>query len=433
MKRRNLLVFFLILVAIVAAYFVTASGFKIGKFEIKPIMNQVKLGLDIKGGVVVVYEAKSSPNMNMDEAVSQTIAMLSNRINALGLTEPNISKQGRNRIRIEIPGVANTAEAVRIIGQTAQLEFVDVEPGAIAKEGMSKEDFKHSLVLTGENVEAAGTERDPNSGSFSVTLKFDSKGTDLFAAATKKKVENEGSSGQIAIVLDGKVISAPVVRSVIPNGRGSITGNFTITDARNLALLIRSGSLPVELTEEYSSEIGPTLGLNSLNSAMKAALVGLIAVALYMAFKYKYPGIIAGVALSIYALLIMYAMVGFGATLTLPGIAGIVISLGMAVDANVIIFERIKEELANKKSVRASIRHGFSRAMSTVMDSNITTFIAALVLFMFGNGPIKGFAITLMMGIVGSMITAVFVTRSLLNLSVEVSGNPLLYGHREAK
>ncbi|MDO4754121.1 MAG: protein translocase subunit SecD, partial [Bacillota bacterium] len=433
MKKKNIFIFFLIIVLTACAYFVSFQGIKIGNFEMRSVRDQLKLGLDIKGGVVVVYEAKTDGNM--EAAVNQTINILSRRINQLGLTEPVITKQGENRIRIELPGVDNATEAVKLIGKTAQLEFLLVKPGSFAGTGMKKTDFEYESVMTGENIADAYLSQNAY-GNPAVGLSFDGVGAELFKNATQKAKELEAANGrqvQIAIVLDGEVVSAPVVSSVVPDGKGIIDGSFTIETANNLALLIRGGALPVVLEEAYISEVGPTLGLDAFNSAVKAALVGLIAVAVFMLLTYKYPGLIAAVTLSIYALIIIYGMLMFDATLTLPGIAGIVISFGMAVDANVIIFERIKEELANQKSIRASISAGFKRAMSTVVDSNTTTFIAALVLFYFGDGPIKGFAVTLMLGIVASMITAVVITHYLLDLSVGFVKSPALYGSKIQK
>ncbi|MDO4799222.1 MAG: protein translocase subunit SecD [Bacillota bacterium] len=432
MKGKNIALFFLIVALIAGAYFVSLTGIRIGNFEIAPVKDQMKLGLDIKGGVVVVYEAVTEETgAELDATMHQTIRILSRRINELGLTEPTITRQGDNRIRIELPGVESAAEAIAVIGRTAKLEFRLVLPQAPAFTGMKVEDFASELVLSGNQVAASGVDRDQY-GGYSVSLKFNDDGAKAFFEATKRAQARDNALGQIAIVLDGEVISAPRVDEVISTGSAIITGNFTYEDASNLALLIRGGALPVQLNEAYTSEIGPTLGLNSLNSAVKAAIVGLILVGLYMILYYRYPGLIASIALSLYALLIVYAMIGFNATLTLPGIAGIVISLGMAVDANVIIFERVKEELRNGKSIRASIHAGFKRAMSTVMDSNITTLIAAIVLFFFGDGPIKGFAVTLMIGIVASMFTAIVLTRTLLNLGLAFTNNPKLYGYKEA-
>ncbi len=425
MKKKNALIFFLIVALTACVYFVSFNGIHNDSFNVKSVGEQIKLGLDIKGGVVVVYEAKTDGDM--DTAIAQTIKILGRRINQLGLTEPIITKEGENRIRIELPGVEDASEAIKLVGKTAQLEFLLVKSDSFAATGMKDTDFEYDLVLTGENVKAAGVSQDEH-GQPAVGLEFDSTGTDLFREATQRALSKVDANGQIAIVLDGEVISAPNVSTVIPNGRGIINGSFTVEEATNLAMLISGGALPAELEEAYVSEVGPTLGLGAFHSAVKAAIIGIIAVAIYMLLMYRFPGLIASVALSIYAMIIIYGLIAFGATLTLPGIAGIVISFGMAVDANVIIFERIKEELANQKSIRASISAGFKRGLSTVVDSNITTFIAAIILFFFGTGPIKGFAVTLMLGIVASMITAVVITHYLLNLSSVLVTKPSMYG-----
>lgn len=430
MQKKNILIFCLIILLTAGLCFVALSGLKLGGFEIPSVREQMKLGLDIKGGVVVVYEA--SAEGDLETAVDQTIKILDRRINQLGLTEPIITKQGENRIRIELPGVENATEAIKVVGKTAQLEFLLVKAESNAIPGLDKSTFEHELVVTGKNVADAFVSQN-QFGNPAVGLKFDSEGSELFKAATERALTGQDANGQIAIVLDGEVISAPGVNSVIPNGEGIIDGNFTYESANNLALLIRGGALPTVLEEAYISEVGPTLGLDAFNSAVSAAFIGIVAVALYMMLAYRYPGVVASIALAVYALIIMYGMLFFRATLTLPGIAGIVISFGMAVDANVIIFERIKEELGNQKSIRASVNSGFKRAMSTVIDSNTTTFIAALILFYFGSGPIKGFAVTLMLGIVASMITAVVLTRFMLNLSVVFISKPSFYGVREQK
>lgn len=425
MKKRNILIFALILVLIAGAFFIALKGLKIGKFEIKNIRNQLKLGLDIKGGVVVVYEAEHTENM--DAAIRQTINMLDRRINQLGLTEPVITKQGENRIRIELPGVANAKEALDVIGKTAQLELLLVKGNTMASTGMTKDMFESEVAVTGEAIADAGVSQNQY-GNPAVGLKFTSQGAVDFEEATKKAMGRMGYNGQIAIVLDGEVISAPMVNVVITNGEAIIDGTFSYESANNLAMLIRGGALPVVLTEAYTSEVGPTLGLGAFNSAVLAGFVGIIAVMIFMIVLYRYPGVIAAIALTIYTLIMLYAMVGFGATLTLPGIAGMVISFGMAVDANVIIFERIKEELANQKSVRASVSAGFKRAMGTIFDSNITTIIAGIVLFYFGSGAIKGFAVTLMLGVAISMLTAVLFTHYLLKLSTAFVTDPKQYG-----
>lgn len=430
MKGKNTLLFFLIVALIAGAAFVAINGLTIGKFAITPVKDQLKLGLDIEGGVVVVYEAQTDETGDeLARTMEQTKQIIGRRINELGLTEPIITLQGENRLRIELPGVDNAQDAIDVIGKTALLEFVLVTGDVPAVEGDLASDIEYESILTGINIEDAYVSQNEYNQPV-VGLKFDAVGTGLFAEGTKKAIDNDAKRGQIAIILDGEVISAPYTQIVITDGAAVIEGNFTFEAANSLAMLIRGGALPVQLTEEQTSVIGPTLGLDSFNSALKAALVGILLVMLFMIIMYRIPGVIASIALTLYAVIVVMVMIGLNATLTLPGIAGIVISLGMAVDANVIIFERLKEEMHVGKSLRASIDSGFHRAMSTIIDSNVTTFIAALILFAFGEGPIKGFAVTLMIGIISSMFTAVIVTKTMLKLSLGFTDRKKLYGSR---
>ncbi|MDH8677138.1 protein translocase subunit SecD [Fusibacter bizertensis] len=430
MKGKNTLLFFLIVALIAGLAFVAINGITIGTFSISPVKDDLKLGLDIRGGVSVVYEAQTDESgADLTKTMEQTKQIIGRRINELGLTEPVITLQGDKRLRIELPGVENAQDAINVIGKTAVLEFDLVTGSVAAKEGMDVSEFEYERVLTGINIKDAYVSKNSYNQPI-VAFKLDSEGTDLFAEGTRKASSNGTGVGQIAVVLDGKVISAPTSRVVITSGEATIDGNFTYDTANELAMLIRGGALPVQLEEVQTSVIGPTLGLNSFNSAIKAAIYGIIIVMLFMMIYYRIPGIIASIALTLYATVVVYVMVGLGATLTLPGIAGIVISLGMAVDANVIIFERLKEEMKVGKSLRASIDGGFHRAMSTIIDSNVTTFIAALILFAFGEGPIKGFAVTLMIGIISSMFTAVIVTKSLLRFSLAFTDRKKLYGSR---
>ena len=415
------------LVAIVA--FVALFG--IG--PVPSISEKVKLGLDIEGGVAVVYEAQTDlEGEELSKLINQTKSVLENRVNELGLTEPVVSVQGDKRIRVELPGLKDIQQAVDSIGKTAKLEFVLVDKTSSAAEGMDKSEFISEPILEGVNVKDSGMSTD-NNGRPAVSLSFDDEGTKLFYEATKKAVNN--NSMQIAILLDGKVISAPFANVIIADGKAIISGNFTLEETRVLSSLIRGGALPVELKEVQSSLIGSTLGQNALNTSIKAGMIGFVLVAAYMIFFYRVPGIVAATGLVLYTVIVMTLLVLMKATLTLPGIAGIVLSIGMAVDANVIIFERLKEEYANGKSIRASVTSGFKRGLMTIMDSNITTIIAAIILFTFGEGAIKGFAITLSIGILTSMFTALVISRAVLvglanNRSMQA---PSLYGIKEAK
>jgi len=432
MKRNKFSVFMILTVLIVGCVLLAFNGLSLGSMRIDSVSDSIKLGLDIEGGVVVIYEAQTDQTgTELAMTMEQSISVISKRVNELGLTEPIITRQGDNRIRIELPGVKNIQEAVDSIGQTAQLEFVLVDATNQAGSDMTRDEFTGEAVFTGELVKDASYGYSEQYGH-TVQLEMDGDGKELFREATLKASQMTNYGGQIAILLDGKVISAPFAREQIPNGQAVINGNFTQVEAANLAALIRGGALPVELKEIQSSLIGPTLGKNALDSALNAAQIGFILVIVFMVFYYRVPGVVASLALILYSCLVLFTMIGFGATLTLPGVAGIVLSVGMAVDANVIIFERIKEELGNGKTLRASIDSGFSRALRTIFDANITTFIAAIVLFYFGEGPIKGFAVTLMIGIVISMVTAVVVTKSMLRSSIALNAfnNKKLFGAR---
>ena len=423
MKRRNnKLVFFLIILTIAVTAFVTFNGLNIGNYTIESISDSVKLGLDIEGGVVVVYEAQTEQTgTELLRTMNQAKSVMSNRIDEFGLTEPNITIQGEDRIRIELPGVENTQEALDIIGQTAQLEFLRSVDENFVLPDMTKEDFDYEDVLTGNDVKDSNVTQDEY-GKPAVGLELNDSGTEAFFEATK-------AGGQIAIVLDGKVISAPQASSAIPDGKAIISGRFTLEEASNLSSLIRGGALPVEMIEVQTDIIGPTFGLDAMNKSVSAAIVGLALIVLFLVGYYKLPGFIASISLVFYASLILVIMSAFGATLTLPGIAGLILSIGMAVDANVIIFERLKEELKNGKTVRSSLNFAFKRAMRTIVDANVTTLIAGIVLFNFGQGPIKAFAVTLMIGIIVSMCTAIVITKAMLinGLAIDAFHSKKLY------
>jgi protein-export membrane protein SecD len=398
------------LAVMVAMLFVALYGLG----PIRPVKEAMKLGLDIEGGVVVVYEAQTDATGDeLAQIMSRTKEVLARRVDQLGLTEPNISIQGTDRIRIELPGVSNVQEAAETIGKTAQLKFVRVAEDSYAITGMTIDEFDGELILSGDMVEDANTTSDEY-GNPAVFLEFDTEGTRKFREATETVVKYGAGEGQIAILLDDAVISAPYTSTIIPNGEAIITGSFNFDYAVTLASLIRGGALPIDLVEVQTNLIGPTLGIDALQYSVYAGGIGFLLVVVFMIGFYRLPGVVASLSLVLYALILLFLLTGLKATLTLPGMAGIVLSIGMAVDANVIIYERIKEELAVGKTVRASIDAGFRQGLRTIVDSNITTFIAALVLYYFGEGPIQGFAITLMLGILTSMFTAVVFTRLLL-------------------
>lgn len=408
--------FFIITLLILAVAYTAVVGFNVGTKTIGNVGNTINLGLDIEGGVVVVFEAQTEKtDAKLEALMTETIEIISRRVNSLGLTEPNITKEGTNRIRIELPGVSDAQEALSIIGKTAQLEFRLVDDGSYALSGMRTEMFSSTFLVGGSSVEDATTQLGDN-GQYGVSLEFDAEGAIAFANGTEEAFNTKevGRARQIAILLDGEVISAPVPSTVIRDGRAQITGSFTLQEAGLLSSLIRGGALPAELNEVQTSVIGPTLGLDALKSSVNAAKVGFALVILFMIAYYRLPGVVASISLILYSSIVLLVMVYFKATLTLPGVAGLVLGVGMAVDANVIIFERLKEELKNGKTLRASLDSGFARAFRTIMDANVTTFIAAIVLYNFGEGPIQGFAVTLMIGIVASMFTAIVVTKTML-------------------
>ncbi len=390
------------------------------------------------------FELKLKPKEARDIrkfAVDQAIEVVRTRIDALGTTEPVIVKQGARRILVQIPGYEDTARAKSLIGRTAQLEFklVDekgdlqkalagqIPPGDIIMYGPEIKRggktfrqpylLKRRTELSGSEVADARVSIDSRFNEYAVTLKFNSKGARKFDKLTKNHVGE-----RFAIILEGVVQSAPVIRERISGGRAQITGSFTPQEAHDLAIVLRAGALPapVKVVEERS--IGPSLGKDSVEQGMNSIIIGGILVLVFMALYYRAFGLVADLALAFNMLLIVAAMSMIGATLTLPGMAGIVLTIGMAVDANVLIFERIREELHLGKTPLAAIDGGYDKAFTTIVDANITTLIAAIVLFQFGSGPVKGFAVTLSVGILASMFTAITFTRAVIALFLERRG-----------
>ncbi|MGI6727827.1 MAG: protein translocase subunit SecD [Anaerovoracaceae bacterium] len=383
------------------------GGWVISLTDIGPsYKDKIKLGLDFKGGVYVVMEAQTdATGPELAKLMEQTQVIIEDRVNRMGLSEPVVTIEGENKIRIELPGADNSDEAIKTIGKTAQLQFV-LGDGTV--------------VVDGSHVKEAGVGKDEK-GFNAVNLEFDSEGSVAFEEGTRKAFNSEvinSETGQvdpcIYILLDGTVISSPGVNSVISGGKAQITGKFTDEEMTELALLIRGGALPVGLKEVQTSVVGPNLGIDSLDMSVIAGVIGVGLILIFMLVMYWVMGIIADIALLLYIMIVFWVFAIFSAVLNLPGIAGFILSIGMAVDANVIIFARIKEEYRNGKSLRVSVDSGFKRAMSTIIDSQLTTLIAGIVLYQFGTGPVKGFAMTLMIGIVVSVLTAVFVTQFLL-------------------
>ncbi|MGI5880691.1 MAG: protein translocase subunit SecD [Syntrophomonadaceae bacterium] len=378
-------------------------------FTSQPLLNNINLGLDLRGGLRVVLQAEEKEGEKITaDTIQKAVGILRNRVDSLGVKETSVYPQGDDRVVIEIAGEDDPEAAVKILSNTAQLEFYD-ESG--------------NLLLTGKNLKNAEARMTQNSQTAEILLEFDKEGIKLFANATTANIGKP-----IVIVLDGEAISAPTVKTAITDGNAVIEGQFTAKEAEDLAILLRSGALPVTLDIMEKRSIGPTLGADSLEKSLKAGLIGLIAILIFMIGYYRLPGTIAALSLAFYALLVVAAMVLLGSVWTLPGIAGFVLSIGMAVDANIIIYERIKEELRLGKTLVASIESGFNRAFTAILDSNITTLITAGVLMYFGTGPIKGFAVTLSIGIVMSMLVVLTFTRYMLVVFANITKNQKLYG-----
>lgn len=353
----------------------------------------------MQGGAEVVLQAVPDEGQEVTAAdMEQLVSVLDNRVNELGVSEPIIQVEGNDRLIVQLAGVDDPDQAIEIIGKTAQLEFVDP---------------LGNVILTGAELEDAYAQIDNTKSANErnqVAFKLNEKGREAFFNATTQYV------GQvISITLDGEVISSPVVETPISEGEGVISGGFsTFEEASDLAALLRGGALPVDLEILSQRTVGPTLGADSLDKSIQAMGIGFIILFAFMIIYYRVPGIWACISLVVYSLILLWALNLINAVLTLTSIAGFILSVGVAVDANIIIYERIREELYHGKSLKASIDAGFKRAFWTIFDSNITTLIAAVVLYYFGSGTIKGFALTLSLGIIASMFTAIVFTRQML-------------------
>ena len=353
------------------------------------------------------------------QAIAQSIEVLNRRINDTGTKETNVQQEGADRIVIEVPGLQDTTELKKLLGATAKLEFrlaanANDAPGEAEelpqKQGGTISVEKRAMVQ-GEDLVSASAGFDQQTNEPIVNFRFNFRGAQAFGAATAANVDRP-----FAIVLDGVVISAPVIRSPIPGGTGQISGRFTVDEANELAVLLSSGALPAKLTIVEENTVGPGLGQDQIDSGKRAALVGGILVVAYMLATYGIFGIFADVALLIHILFIFASMALLGATLTLPGIAGVVFTIGMAVDSNVLIYERIREESHQDRTLLSALDTGFRRAFATIVDSNVTMFVAAVILYVFGSGAVRGSAVSLGLGILTSIITAVTMTRMMIGL-----------------
>ena len=379
------------------------------------LVKSIKLGLDLKGGAYVVLEAVDDGKTKIDkDAMNRLIEVLDRRINGIGVAESVIQKAGDRRVIIELPGLQNTEDAINLIGKTALMEFkLKNDDGTLGE-----------TLLTGSALKKADVSYD-NLGRPQISFEMTQEGAAAFAKITR---ENIGK--QLAITLDGVEQTAPRINSEIPSGNGVITGNYTVDEAKGTATLLNAGALPIKAEVVETRTVGATLGDESIAQSKNAAIVAIILIWVFMLVFYRLPGIIADLAIILFGFISFACLNFIDATLTLPGIAGFILSLGMAVDANVIIFERIKEELGFGNTIRNAIEAGFSKGFIAIFDSNLTTLIITAILFVFGTGPIKGFAVTLAIGTLASMFTAITATKVLLLTFVNIFGfkSPKLFG-----
>lgn len=391
MRTKYLIVFMLVIAVLGGAAF----------YSYRPLEEAITFGLDIRGGISVLLEAVPSaevPEIN-DDAMTRAVAILSQRVNALGVVEPEVVREGDRRIRISLPEYEDQEAVLEVIGTTAALRFTDIAG---------------TVILTGDSLRDAREDLDAERRAL-VNIRLDDEG------GRKMREFTSANIGQrLEITLDQAVISAPTIEGEV-GAEGSITGLGSLAEARSLAIMLRSGALPVDFEIRDFRGVGPTLGQASLDRSVFAGLIGLVLVALFMLWFYRGFGLAANLALIAYTIIVLWGLAAINATITLPGVAGIVLGIGMAVDANVIIFERIKEEIAGGRSLRVAIATGFRRALWTVFDANITTLIGTAVLYYFGTGPIRGFAVTLSMSIVVSMFSALTLTRLFLSLMLNSS------------
>lgn len=421
-KVKGVLQVLLVLVLIAAFAFVAARG--IGGAHRGSAKN-IRLGLDLEGGVSVTYQAyktdstgKRTGEQPTDKDMADTIYKMQKRVETLESTEAAVYQEGSDRVTIDIPGASDSEEVLKELGKAGALYFIlysdlKTEKGGTPNEGDKVVYDKSKVLLTGDMIGEAtsGSRQQEGTGKteYGVSIKFAGKGIKKFA-----KITGEHVGEQLAIVYDEKLVSAPNLKEEISGGECWISGSFTSESAEQLASTVRIGALPLELENIHGNVVGATLGSQALKSSLFAGVVGLVLVIIFMIVMYRISGVAASIALIFYVGAMLLALNGLNVTLTLPGIAGIILSIGMAVDANCIIFTRIREELATGKTVASAIDNGFSKAMSAIIDGNVTTLIAALVLYLKGSGTVKGFAMTLGIGIVLSMFTALFITKLLM-------------------
>jgi preprotein translocase subunit SecD len=460
-RRNNLIILGLVVVLLAVAVYLI--------FVRQPVGESTQLGLDLEGGVSVQLEGYQTDGSQVTrEEMEQAVEVIRQRVDSLGVTEPEIQIQGTNQVSVNIPGITDDRRAVEVIGRTAQLGFYEVlafeEEVSVGQVGIeeAKDELEEDLRgddafeagetkilfeespspagqgtyvagyivneqpdITGEALENANLNRDPQ-GRLEVTMSFNREGAQQFADLSGRIAENALASGQpgtgrLAIVLDDDVVSAPTVTEAIVGGDVSISNESSPTglpeeEASELEIVLQTGALPVNMRVQSVTTIGPTLGTESLRAGLIAALVGLVLVLLFLLVIYRVLGVVADLALLIFAFLLWGLIVAIPVTVTLPGIAGIVLSIGVAADANIVIFERIKEEIRRGKTPRAAVQAGYQKGFRAILDGNITTLITAFVLFALSSGSVRGFAVLLIIGVVLSMFTAIVVTRALLGV-----------------
>lgn len=399
-KKSALVRFIGVIIAIIAVFALTVGW----------LAGNIRQGLDLQGGTHIVMQAEDTPqNKVTTEAIGQVINIMQKRINEMGLTEPIIQREGGNRIIIELPGEKDPKKAIETIGKTAVLEFKD-EDGNVKLTG---EDLKNAKEQVGQGKAPL------------VALEFTESGSDKFANLTAANIGRH-----IGIYLDGQLLTNPVVNEAITGGSAVITGQKTLEEAKDLAILLRSGALPVKMSVLEVRTVGPSLGQDSKDKSVTAFTIGLSLIVLFMLCMYRVAGFVANVALLVYVLILLGILGLLNATLTLPSIAGVILSIGMAVDANILIFERFKEEIESGKVLRMAIHSGFKRAFTTIFDANMTVIITSCILFFLGSGTVKGFAFSLGLGVAISMFTAITVSRTLLMMLIDASWihNPWWFG-----
>ena len=396
-KSKSLTLFLLCVVAIISLAFAGFKGFVVAGWEFKSFNKAITKGLDLQGGVSVLMEIQED-DVSYDVR-QRTKQLLELRVNKIGVAETVVTEEGDKRIRIDIPGAYDSNEIVENLSKTGNLEFRDADG---------------NVVLTGKDVEKATSILDDTSSPV-VSLELNDEGQSKFAEVT---ANNIGKT--ISIYMDDELVSSPVVQSTITNGKAVINGMSSMDEATKLAGIISSGALPVTVKAVSVESVGAQLGSEALPNALKAGAIGVGLIFLFMIVCYRVPGFLASIALTLYITLVLIVFAEMKVALTLPGIAAFLLTIGMAVDANILIFERIREELTKGISIKSAIKAGFENAMSSIVDSNSTTFIAALILYFIGSGSVKGFAVTLMIGILLSLFTALIVTKTLINLAVDM-------------